>query len=122
MTRTIAAIAVALSMSCAEATADEAVLYEFFSPYGQRVEGVTRDAGNARDVNAATHVIDPWPRHVGNRRIPANGERMTGAVTRYRDVRRLPLTPAPIAPTPIGVAGPSGAGTGTSAASGPAAQ
>ena len=35
-------------------------------------------------MNAATHVIDPWPRYVGNRRIPANGDRMSRAVERYR--------------------------------------
>jgi hypothetical protein len=29
-------------------------------------------------------VIDPWPPGVGDRRIPANGERMVGAVERYQ--------------------------------------
>ena len=61
------------------------------NPYGNegaqylhRSDTITLSAGNAKDVNAATHVIDPWPRQVHNRRIPANGERMVGAVQRYQ--------------------------------------
>src|SRR5882757_766865 len=53
------------------------------SQYIQRSDTITLGAGNAKDVNAATHVIDPWPRNVGRRRIPANGERMVGAMQRY---------------------------------------
>jgi hypothetical protein len=45
---------------------------------------VTLGAGNAKDVNAATHVVDPWPRNVKDRRISGNGERMVGAVQRYQ--------------------------------------
>jgi hypothetical protein len=52
--------------------------------YLHRSDTITLSAGNAKDVNAATHVIDPWPRYVGNRHIPANGERMVGAVQRYQ--------------------------------------
>lgn len=51
--------------------------------YIQRSDTITPGAGNAKNVNAAIHVIDPWPRHVGRRRIPANGERMVGAMQRY---------------------------------------
>jgi hypothetical protein len=61
------------------------------NPYGNegaqylhRSDTITLSAGNAKDVNAATHVIDPWPRQVRNRRIPANGERMVGAMQRYQ--------------------------------------
>jgi hypothetical protein len=52
--------------------------------YVNRSDTVTLSAGNAKNVNAATHVIDPWPRYVGNRRIRGNGERMVGAVQRYQ--------------------------------------
>jgi hypothetical protein len=52
--------------------------------YVNRSDTVTLSAGNAKNVNAVTHVIDPWPRYVGNRRIRANGERMVGAVQRYQ--------------------------------------
>jgi hypothetical protein len=87
-----------------------------FAQYIQRSDTITLGAGNAKDVNAVTHMIDPWPRYVGNRRIPANGERMTGAIGRYRDVSRLRQTPPPIVPLydrQIGVgAGGSGGGGG----------
>src|SRR5437763_17039696 len=52
--------------------------------YVARTDTVTLSAGNAKDVNAATHVIDPWPRNVKDRRISGNGERMVGAVQRYQ--------------------------------------
>jgi hypothetical protein len=52
--------------------------------YVNRSDTITLSAGNAKDVNAATHVIDPWPRNVKDRRIRGNGERMVGAVQRYQ--------------------------------------
>jgi hypothetical protein len=51
--------------------------------YIQRSDTITLGAGNAKDINAATHIIDPWPRDVGRRRIHFNGERMVGAMQRY---------------------------------------
>jgi hypothetical protein len=68
-----------------------------FAEYLQRKDGVSFGAGNAKEVNTVTHMIDPWPRYVGNTRIPGNGERMSGAVERYRDVSKLPRAPKPIA-------------------------
>jgi hypothetical protein len=61
--------------------------YEFAEPYLQRIEGVTASAGNAKDVNAVSHMIDPWPHYVHNRRIPGSGERMAVVVGRYRQAR-----------------------------------
>ncbi len=69
---------------------------DFAAPYLQRIDRVSADAGDAKRINAAIHVIDPWPRYAGYRRIPANGERMAGAVERYRDVSKLPSAPRPI--------------------------
>ena len=54
-----------------------------FGQYIQRKDTVALGAGNAKAVNAATHVIDPWPRYVGNRHIPVSGDRLSRAVTRY---------------------------------------
>jgi len=68
-------------------------------------------------VNAATHVIDPWPPYVGNRHIPGNGERMANAVRRYRDVSKLPCAPPPMAPVQIEIKG----FTGVALAAAPAA-
>ena len=83
--------------------------------YFQRKDTIISGAGDARDVNAATHVIDPWPRYVGNRRIPANGDRMSRAVERYRQGSYRP--PAP----PIFLAASAGDGIGAAAAGGGAA-
>jgi hypothetical protein len=80
-----------------------------FSQYLQRSNKITLSAGNAQAVNTATHVIDPWPRYVGNRRIPGNGERMVSAIERYRNVYKIPLAPRPIF-TPVPAAGAGGGG------------
>jgi hypothetical protein len=55
-----------------------------FDQYFERSDTITLSAGDAKDVDAAIHVIDPWPRRSANRRIPANGARMIGAMQRYR--------------------------------------
>jgi hypothetical protein len=56
----------------------------FFDQYFLRSDSITLDAGNAPAVNSAIHIIDPWPRGSANRRLPANGARMTGAIQHYR--------------------------------------
>jgi hypothetical protein len=79
--------------------------------YFQRSDKITLGAGNAKAVNAATHIIDPWPRYVGNRRIPGNGDRLSRAVERYRQGSyRQPATP--ISPYFIGGYGGAGGGGG----------
>ena len=103
-----------------DARAGDKLIYDFFSPYLQRIEGITPGAGDAKDSNAVTHVIDPWPPYVGNRRIPGNGERMAGAMERYRDVRKLPLAPPPIPPIAIETSGLSGGGGGGGVTAAPA--
>jgi hypothetical protein len=45
---------------------------------------VVPDAGDAKAINQVTMMVDPWPRHSANRNIAFNGERMQGAVERYR--------------------------------------
>jgi hypothetical protein len=84
-----------------EALAGDDVFEEMFAPYRQRIDGVTASAGNAKAINSATHIIDPWPPYVANRRIPANGERMVGAMERYRDVKKIGETPSTLEPDSI---------------------
>jgi hypothetical protein len=85
----------AVSLPCSGAWAwDQDPAAQYF----ERKDTIVSGAGDARNVNAATHIIDPWPRYVGNRRIPGNGQRMTGAVERYRTNRPW-ATPCPITPT-----------------------
>ena len=79
-----------------------------FTPYAQRTQTITLSAGNAKDANAAIHVIDPWPSYVYNTRISGDGQRMAESVERYEDVSKLSKAPKPISPlysTTIGVAG-----------------
>ena len=66
--------------------------------YLERKDTIVSGAGDARDVNAATHIIDPWPPYVGDRHIPANGDRMSRVIGRYRTDRPW-ATPCPITPT-----------------------
>ena len=62
--------------------------------YFQRSDTITMSAGDAKQVNAVTHTINPWPRYVGDRRIAYDARRMGAAVTRYgtttRPVDQLP--------------------------------
>ena len=64
--------------------------------YVERIDTLSVASGDARDVNATIQIIDPWPPYARDRRIPANGQRMVGAINRYQNpkllgARRLPL-------------------------------
>ena len=85
-----------------------------FATYFQRSDKITLWEGDAKAVNTATHVIDPWPRYVGNRRIPGNGDRLSRAVERYRlGSYRQPAPPlSPYFIGGYGGAGGAGAGGG----------
>ena len=56
--------------------------------YFQRSDTITMSAGDAKEVNAVTHTINPWPRYVGDRRIAYDARRVGVAVTRYGDTTR----------------------------------
>ena len=58
--------------------------YDEFARYDERKETITPSAGDAKEVNARTHMETPWPVYVGDRRISVNGDRMARAVARYR--------------------------------------
>jgi hypothetical protein len=92
--------------------------------YFQRSDTITMSAGDAKQVNAVTHTIHPWPSYVGDRRIATDARRTGAAVTRYstttRPVDQLPdmgdatkaMGQAPPANQNINI---SGSGTGSSA-------
>src|SRR5262249_18642454 len=82
-----------------------------FQMYFQRSDKITLWEGDAKAVNAATHVIDPWPRYVGNRRIPVNGDRLSRAVERYRQGSYRQPAP-PISPYGVGFGAGGGYGGG----------
>jgi hypothetical protein len=98
MKKKLGFIGFALVISCSAASAGEGFTEIFFGQYLQRTEGVTIGAGDAKQVNSAAEIPDPWPRNVQNRRIQANGARMTGAIQRYQDVKKLKEAPPPIPP------------------------
>src|SRR3954468_10806684 len=52
--------------------------------YFQRSDTITLSAGDAKQANAVTHTIHPWPKYVGDRRIVAQAAKTNGAIMRYR--------------------------------------
>ena len=105
--RTIAPLAAVALLLCTGTAARAADVDDIAAPYLQRTDSIAAGAGNAKAVNSVTHVLDPWPPYAGNRRIPGNGERMSGAVERYRDVSKQSQTPATLAPASAGQGGSS---------------
>jgi hypothetical protein len=80
--------------------------------YWDRRESVSFQAGNAVASNIAVNTVDPWPPAAANRQIAGNGERVQGAMERYRtnkvippqgagtsSVKYTPLLAAPVAPS-----------------------
>jgi hypothetical protein len=102
-----------------EAAAGDGLLDDLFGPYRYRRDTLTPGAGNAKDMNAAVHVIDPWPPYVGARHIPGDGKRAAEAVRRYRQGGDPAQTePAAAAPLPI----PTGLLPGTTGGDAPASR
>ena len=61
--------------------------YEPYDPHGylERRDSIELSAGDANAHNIAVQMVDPWPRHAGNKNIAFNGQRMQAAVERYRN-------------------------------------
>jgi hypothetical protein len=75
-----------------------------FSKYTQRTDAITPDGGNAKDVNAITHMYHPWPPGIYDRQVVTDSPRMQRALDRYRKDQR-PYDPLPdigIGSSPIG--------------------
>ena len=87
--------------------------HDEFDRYVQRSDNITLSAGDAKEVNVATHMQHPWPPGVGDRRIPADGTKSQRAIDRYRAGARAP-DPLP----PIGGQGGTLGGGGTVPAAG----
>ena len=97
--------ALAFVAAASAAFADDQSFEDFFGSYFHRTDTIAVSAGDARNVNAMSEMIDPWPPGVRNRNVPANGPRMSGAIQRYEDVRRLKEAPPPLSPEPISPTG-----------------
>ena len=72
-----------------------------FQRYVERSDRITMSAGDAKEVNAVTHMYTPWPRGVGDRRIVIDGAHMERALERYRRGAEPP-DPMPSLPTDYG--------------------
>ena len=75
-----------------------------FSRYSQRTDAITLDGGNAKEVNAVTHMYHPWPPGVYDRQVVTDSPRLQRALDRYRKDQR-PYDRLPdigIGSTPIG--------------------
>ncbi len=59
-------------------------------------EFVTRQAGDAVQVNKASQMIDPWPPYVKNRTLNLDGHRASIAMRRYQ--ANQVITPNPLNP------------------------
>jgi hypothetical protein len=58
--------------------------------YFDRRETISFAADDGGATDRVSQMIDPWPRYVGNSNIAFNGEKMQGAVERYRTGRAFP--------------------------------
>ena len=118
--KTTRIITIAVLLSSFAASGASAWDQDPFAMYLQRSYSVTLGAGNAKAVNAATHVIDPWPRYVGNRNIPVSGDRLSRAVTRYNQGSYRQPAPPIFSPygSLIGITGGGGGGGGGGGAAG----
>ena len=83
--------------------------------YFERTGKVVMSDGNAKEANAAIHIIDPWPRVSANRRLPTDANRMAGAYERYRDVTKQQLRPNIAPPQDLSSGGSTGGGAPTNA-------
>lgn len=66
------------------AAALSAVLGACSDIYYDRRDTVALGGPDAVATNRVTHIADPWPRHSSDNNIAFNGERLQGAVERYR--------------------------------------
>ncbi len=87
--------------------------------YIHRTDTIATSAGNAKDINAAIEVVNPWPRRAADPRIPVNGERMAHAVEHYKSGQSAgsqSQSGPQVIGIPVGAATPtlsSGSATGT---------
>jgi hypothetical protein len=98
MKKLIGLAAFMIVMAGGAARAGDYPFLDELTRYVERTDTLSVASGDARDVNAAIQIIDPWPPHARDRRIPANGERMVGAINRYQNPRLLGAQAPTLAP------------------------
>jgi hypothetical protein len=53
-------------------------------------DSIALGAGDSIAANAVTQTVDPWPASSGDKNIAFNGQKMQGAVERYRTGKVIP--------------------------------
>jgi hypothetical protein len=98
-TKLIGLITFIILIACTTARAgDSYTSLDELARYFQRIDTGSVVSGDAKDANAVTQIINPWPRYARVRRIPANGQRMVGAINRYQNPRLLGAQAPTLAP------------------------
>jgi hypothetical protein len=85
MAKIISLTVLAVLIASGPARAGDYPFLDELTRYAERIDTLSVTSGDAEDVNAATQIIDPWPPYARDRRIPANGQRMVGAINRYQN-------------------------------------
>lgn len=98
----------AVAVAASAALAGDQSFEDFFGSYFHRTDAIAVGAGDAKEVNAMSQMLDPWPRYVRNRKLPANGARMSATIQRYEDVRKIKEAAPALAPESISATGVSG--------------
>lgn len=88
------------------------------SEYFDRRDTISLNGGDAVATDKVTMMVDPWPRESANKRIAFNGDKMEGAITRYRTGRVIPPRGTGTSSS-YGEAPPAGAPANNSAPVGP---
>jgi hypothetical protein len=84
--------------SGANALPQDDPFWDEFGHYFQRIDTASVVSGDAREVNAVTQIIDPWPPYARDKRIPVNAQRMVGAINRYQNPKLLGAKAPTLAP------------------------
>jgi hypothetical protein len=115
MSKLTGLIALMILTAHGNARAGDDPFWDEWARYFQRIDPISVTSGDARNVNAVTHIIDPWPPYARDRRIPANGRRMVGAINRYQNPKLLGAQAPTLAPVIIQSlqGGASGVDTGS---------
>ena len=99
MMKLISSVAIMMIGGCiGVARAGDYPFLDELTRYAERIDTLSVTSGDAKDVNAAIQTIDPWPPNSRNRNIPANGQRMVGAVNRYQNPKLLGAQSPTLAP------------------------
>jgi hypothetical protein len=86
--------------------------------YLQRTALVSTAGGDAQAANIAMQTATPWPRYSNDTNIPANGARITKAITRYESGSASASGGDSATPSAASPGGSAGGGATNGAASG----